>query len=251
MISDRNRKKSESKVPPNTAQINPQINTVQPAPQLTIGGTVLSTPGNLKPIQPATNLNNTQTKTFDESSMLTKNGNGEKRGPGRPKGSTNKGTEQKQLLAQQSNDIIKGMSFVLYYNIQSFSKNIENFQNKMTLTCFIISGKISNDPPPLKKAKLDAGDNDSTPSTDSGNQLTVDVVKNNPLKWNVEQVCDFVKNLAGCSDYVEDFQLQEIDGQALMLLKADHLMSAMSIKLGPALKICSAIEGMRDELSKN
>ena len=121
----------------------------------------------------------------------------------------------------------------------------------MTLTCFIISGKISNDPPPLKKAKLDAGDNDSTPSTDSGNQPTVDVVKNNPLKWNVEQVCDFVKNLAGCSDYVEDFQLQEIDGQALMLLKADHLMSAMSIKLGPALKICSAIEGMRDELSKN
>ena len=45
--------------------------------------------------------------------MLTKNGNGEKRGPGRPKGSTNKGTEQKQLLAQQSNDIIKGMAFFL------------------------------------------------------------------------------------------------------------------------------------------
>ena len=130
-------------------------------------------------------------------------------------------------------------------------KNTLHFQNRITLTCFIISGKISNDPPPLKKAKLDVVDNDSTPSTDTGNQLTVDVVKNNPLKWNVEQVCDFVKNLAGCSDYVEDFQLQEIDGQALMLLKADHLMSAMSIKLGPALKICSAIEGMRDELSKN
>ena len=144
--------------------------------------------------------------------------------------------------------------YFFYYHIQIVAKKficIENFQNKMTLNSFIISGKISNDPPPLKKAKLDAGDNDSTPSTDSGNQLTVDVVKNNPLKWNVEQVCDFVKNLAGCSDYVEDFQLQEIDGQALMLLKADHLMSAMSIKLGPALKICSAIEGMRDELSKN
>ena len=121
-ILDRNRKKSESKVPPNTAQINPQINTVQPAPQLTIGNTVLSNPGNLKPIQPATNLNNPQTKTYDESSMLTKNSNGEKRGPGRPKGSTNKGTEQKQLLAQQSNDIIKSMSYVLFYNIQIFSK---------------------------------------------------------------------------------------------------------------------------------
>ena len=60
------------------------------------------------------------------------------------------------------------------------------------------------------------------------------------------QVCDFVKGLSGCSDYVEDFLLQEIDGQALMLLKADHLMSAMSIKLGPALKICSAIDAMRE-----
>ena len=46
------------------------------------------------------------------------------------------------------------------------------------------------------------------------------------------------------------FFLQEIDGQALMLLKADHLMSAMAIKLGPALKICSAIDAMREELKQ-
>ena len=77
------------------------------------------------------------------------------------------------------------------------------------------------------------------------------------LQFNAEpffmitlQVCDFVKSLPGCSDYVEDFQLQEIDGQALMLLKADHLMSAMAIKLGPALKICSAIDAMREELKQ-
>ena len=44
--------------------------------------------------------------------------------------------------------------------------------------------------------------------------------------------------------------MQEIDGQALMLLKADHLMSAMAIKLGPALKICSAIDAMREELKQ-
>jgi len=82
-------------------------------------------------------------------------------------------------------------------------------------------------------------------------KYNIDVVLNNPLKWTVKQVCDFVKNLPGCSDYVEDFQLQEIDGQALMLLKADHLMSAMAIKLGPALKICNAIEAMREELKQN
>jgi SAM domain (Sterile alpha motif) len=73
----------------------------------------------------------------------------------------------------------------------------------------------------------------------------------NPLKWNVGEVCDFIKALPGCSEYVEEFAAQEIDGQALMLLKADHLMSAMSIKLGPALKICSHIEQIREELNRN
>ena len=74
----------------------------------------------MKPIQPA-NHTNTQNKGFDEnSSVVTKKPDQiEKRGPGRPKGSTNKGTEQKHLIAQQqqqqSNDLIKGM-----YNI-SFS----------------------------------------------------------------------------------------------------------------------------------
>lgn len=75
-------------------------------------------------------------------------------------------------------------------------------------------------------------------------------LKGNPLKWNVTEVCDFVKALPGCGEYVDDFAQQEIDGQALMLLKADHLMTAMSIKLGPALKICSHIEQIREELAR-
>ena len=61
----------------------------------------------------------------------------------------------------------------------------------------------------------------------------------------VSEVVDFVRNLQGCADYADDFALQEIDGQALMLLKADHLMTAMSMKLGPALKICAKIDAMR------
>ena len=64
----------------------------------------------------------------------------------------------------------------------------------------------------------------------------------NIARWSVTEVCDFIKKLPGCSDYVEDFMVQEIDGQALMLLQADHLMSAMSIKLGPALKICEQVD---------
>ena len=71
--------------------------------------------------------------------------------------------------------------------------------------------------------------------------LTVPITKVNIARWSVTEVCDFIKKLPGCSDYVEDFMVQEIDGQALMLLQADHLMSAMSIKLGPALKICEQV----------
>ncbi|KAI5694465.1 hypothetical protein M8J76_003726, partial [Diaphorina citri] len=67
----------------------------------------------------------------------------------------------------------------------------------------------------------------------------------NPLKWTVTEVCDFIRNLPGCAEYVEDFAMQEIDGQALMLLQAKHLMEAMSMKLGPALKIVAKIDSMR------
>ena len=67
----------------------------------------------------------------------------------------------------------------------------------------------------------------------------------NPVKWSVSEVVEFVKSLPGCSEYAEDFAVQEIDGQALLLLKEDHLMSAIGMKLGPALKLCAKIEGIR------
>lgn len=74
----------------------------------------------------------------------------------------------------------------------------------------------------------------------------IETMKTNFGIWNqVTEVADFVRSLTGCTDYAEDFAMQEIDGQALMLLKADHLMSAMSMKLGPALKICAKIDAMR------
>lgn len=63
-------------------------------------------------------------------------------------------------------------------------------------------------------------------------------------------MCEFIATLPGCADYVEDFAIQEIDGQALLLLKEDHLMAAMSMKLGPALKICARIDSMRADKDK-
>lgn len=51
----------------------------------------------------------------------------------------------------------------------------------------------------------------------------------------------------GCSDVAEAFRLQEIDGQALLLLTEDHLMTSMNIKLGPALKICAHINSLKNQ----
>lgn len=64
------------------------------------------------------------------------------------------------------------------------------------------------------------------------------------MKWTVHEVCEFIKNLPGCSDYAEDFLIQEIDGQALLLLKENHLVNAMGMKLGPALKIVAKVQGL-------
>ncbi|XP_036007271.1 polyhomeotic-like protein 2b [Fundulus heteroclitus] len=67
-----------------------------------------------------------------------------------------------------------------------------------------------------------------------------------PTKWNVEEVYEFIRSLPGCQEIADEFRSQEIDGQALLLLKEDHLMSTMNIKLGPALKIFARINMLKD-----
>ncbi|XP_077382956.1 polyhomeotic-like protein 1 isoform X2 [Festucalex cinctus] len=67
-----------------------------------------------------------------------------------------------------------------------------------------------------------------------------------PAQWSVEEVCRFISSLQGCEELAAHFLSQEIDGQALMLLREDHLISTMNIKLGPALKICASINSLRE-----
>ncbi|KAG1961745.1 polyhomeotic-like protein 2 isoform X2 [Pimephales promelas] len=76
--------------------------------------------------------------------------------------------------------------------------------------------------------------------------LTQHFLASDPAKWNVEDVYEFICSLPGCREIAEEFRSQEIDGQALMLLKEDHLMSTMNIKLGPALKIFAHISMLKD-----
>ncbi|KAE8603965.1 hypothetical protein XENTR_v10014523 [Xenopus tropicalis] len=66
-----------------------------------------------------------------------------------------------------------------------------------------------------------------------------------PSLWTVEDVWAFIHALPGCHDIADEFRTQEIDGQALLLLKEDHLMGTMNIKLGPALKICAWINSLK------
>uniref|UniRef100_A0A8C5DWT0 Polyhomeotic-like protein 1 n=1 Tax=Gouania willdenowi TaxID=441366 RepID=A0A8C5DWT0_GOUWI len=67
-----------------------------------------------------------------------------------------------------------------------------------------------------------------------------------PSQWSVEEVCRFISSLQGCEELAAQFLSQEIDGQALLLLREDHLISTMNIKLGPALKICASINSLRE-----
>ncbi|XP_029995338.1 polyhomeotic-like protein 2 [Sphaeramia orbicularis] len=76
--------------------------------------------------------------------------------------------------------------------------------------------------------------------------LTHSCLPSDPGKWNVDDVYEFICSLPGCLEIAEEFRCQEIDGQALLLLKEDHLMGTMNIKLGPALKIFAQISLLKD-----
>ncbi|KAM9350292.1 polyhomeotic-like protein 2 [Symphorus nematophorus] len=76
--------------------------------------------------------------------------------------------------------------------------------------------------------------------------LPYSFLPSDPGQWNIEDVYEFISSLPGCLEIAEEFRSQEIDGQALLLLKEDHLMGTMNIKLGPALKIFAQISLLKD-----
>jgi hypothetical protein len=61
----------------------------------------------------------------------------------------------------------------------------------------------------------------------------------------VGDVCNFIKKIPGCAIYVDDFAQHEVDGEALILIKPEHLVMAMKMKLGPALRIVNSIDTLR------
>lgn len=79
-----------------------------------------------------------------------------------------------------------------------------------------------------------------------GSPCPYGLVPADPGQWDIQDVYQFISSLPGCLEIAEEFRSQEIDGQALLLLKEDHLMGTMNIKLGPALKIFAQISMLRD-----
>ncbi|XP_023852136.1 polyhomeotic-like protein 2 isoform X4 [Salvelinus sp. IW2-2015] len=106
----------------------------------------------------------------------------------------------------------------------------------------------SSGPPAPQAVSLLAGrgSDQESPRSRELPLLTQHFLPNDPTKWNVEEVYEFIRSLPGCQEIADEFRSQEIDGQAMLLLKEDHLMSAMNIKLGPALKIYASINMLKD-----
>lgn len=61
----------------------------------------------------------------------------------------------------------------------------------------------------------------------------------------MEDVRAFVARVPGGADVADEFVAQEVDGAALLLVRPEHLVKALSMKLGPALKIVASIDAVR------
>ncbi|XP_069506670.1 polyhomeotic-like protein 1 isoform X2 [Ambystoma mexicanum] len=100
--------------------------------------------------------------------------------------------------------------------------------------------------PASGRSERDPGTPNSAPPTTDLLGISPVFLSSDPGSWSVEEVYQFIASLQGCQEIADDFRSQEIDGQALLLLKEEHLMTAMNIKLGPALKICAKINVLKE-----
>jgi len=91
-----------------------------------------------------------------------------------------------------------------------------------------------------QKQQANTSRTDDTATTSNTNERTPEAV----ARWTVAEVCEFIRNLQECSTHAEDFENQEIDGQALLLLKEDNLVNVMQMKLGPAVKLVARVKSM-------
>ncbi|GAB0092308.1 hypothetical protein DMENIID0001_072980 [Sergentomyia squamirostris] len=118
-----------------------------------------------------------------------------------------------------------------------------------SLTCAKASKESGGNPTHTdSKASMETDVNgmDTTATQDDGSNPPVEEL---PAmgSWSVAKVREFIRNLTGSNECADEFANQEIDGQALLLVQENHLVNALGMKLGPALKIVHKIKAMHPE----
>nr|XP_018671726.1 sex comb on midleg like protein isoform X2 [Ciona intestinalis] len=74
----------------------------------------------------------------------------------------------------------------------------------------------------------------------------------NPTKWSVNDVVSYIgEREPALQPHLHLFNKHEIDGAALLLLNNNNIVKFMSLKLGPTLKLCSLVEGLKEKVARH
>lgn len=60
-------------------------------------------------------------------------------------------------------------------------------------------------------------------------------------QWTVNEVCQFISQLDGCSEYTEIFRENQVTGKMLLALNCEHLRSSLGMKIAAALLLTEAV----------
>jgi hypothetical protein len=97
---------------------------------------------------------------------------------------------------------------------------------------------------------LKATENSITPKRlENKDHPQLEPPKGDPRKWTCDQVYRFVSLIVGV-ETAEKFRFEEVDGLALSLIKCEHLVSILKMKLGPALKVIAAFNEVKKSANK-
>jgi len=100
------------------------------------------------------------------------------------------------------------------------------------------SGSPTRTPPPAAAPSPPSRSSPTPPPSSPSQRVELN---GEPSEWTVEQVASFVTEIDICREYGQVFRDNKIDGGCLPLLTESHLTSGLGLKLGPALKLLTAL----------
>lgn len=76
------------------------------------------------------------------------------------------------------------------------------------------------------------------------------MTNDDPTQWNCNRVCAFVTSIAG-AQVSSVFKWHEIDGSALDYMSTDYMVTKLSLKIGPCVKIKTKFNSLKELFLKN